>query len=118
VAVSGANIVPDTTALYADDIKGMKETANDPNASKVDIALNKMMVNQPDIPFSALKKTSCPVLVMAGDHDLIKPEHTLKIYQSIPKGELCIFPDSNHGALQQHPDLFNDVVMTFFEKFK
>jgi pimeloyl-ACP methyl ester carboxylesterase len=119
VAVSGANMVPDTTALYADDIKGMKDfVAHDTSASKIDIALNKMMINQPNVPFSALKKISCPVLVMCGDHDLIKIEHTVKIYQSIPKGELCIFPDSNHGALQQHPDLFNEVVNTFFQKYK
>lgn len=53
---------------------------------------------------------------MAGDHDAIKAEHTLKIYQSIPNASLCIFPDSKHAVCHQHPDLFNETVLTFFRK--
>ena len=47
--------------------------------------------------------------------DMIKPEHTLKIFQLIPGASLCIFPDSNHGVCQQHPKLFNESVLTFFK---
>jgi pimeloyl-ACP methyl ester carboxylesterase len=118
LAVSGANIVPDSSALSVDDINDMKDfERNNPTASKTDIALNSLMLYQPQIPFSALKKISCPVLVMAGDHDVIKPGHTLKIFQSLPVAELCIFPDSNHGVCQQHPELFNATVLRFFKKY-
>jgi pimeloyl-ACP methyl ester carboxylesterase len=117
LAETGANIVPDSTAVPYSDILDMKNfVEHNRTASKVDIALNRMMLYQPNIPFSTLKKISCPVLVMAGDHDIIKPEHTLKIFQSIPHAELCIFPDSYHGVCQQHPDLFNQTVFTFFAK--
>src|SRR5665647_2345599 len=117
LAISGANIVPDSSALSNDDILGMKDfVANNKTASKKEIALTQMMIDQPNIPFTSLKQIHCPVLVMAGDHDLIKPEHTLKIFQSIPGASLCIFPDSNHGVCQQHPKLFNETVLTFFTK--
>jgi len=117
LAVSGANIVPDSTAMSYADILGMKDfVANDKKASKKEIALTKMMIDQPNIPYAALKQIHCPVLVMAGDHDMIKPEHTLKIFQSIPGASLCIFPDSSHGVCQQHPRLFNETVLTFFTK--
>lgn len=117
LAVSGANIVPDSSAVPNADILGMKNfIENDTTASKTEIALNKMMLYQPNIPFENLKQIHCPVLVMAGDHDIIKPEHTLKIFQSIPSASLCIFPDSNHGVCQQHPDLFNEVLLRFFSK--
>jgi len=117
LAISGANIVPDSTAMSYADILGMKDfVAHDKKASKTEIALTKMMIDQPNIPFSSLKEIHCPVLVMAGDHDMIKPEHTLKIFQSIPNASLCIFPDSNHGVCQQHPKLFNETVLTFFKK--
>jgi pimeloyl-ACP methyl ester carboxylesterase len=117
LAVSGANTVPDSTALYQDDIDGMKKfVANPGNASATSIALTKMMIDQPNIPYSDLKRIACPTLVMAGDHDMIRAEHTLKIYQSIPSAMLCIFPDSEHGVCQQHPDLFNQTVLTFFQK--
>lgn len=117
LAISGANIVPDSTAISYADILGMKDfVANNKTASKREIALNKMMIYQPNIPFASLKQIRCPVLVMAGDHDMIKPEHTLKIFQSIPGASFCIFPDSNHGVCQQHPKLFNETVLTFFNK--
>jgi len=116
LAVTGANIVPDTTAISAADIDDMRKTILNPKTSPRDRTLNKMMLYQPQIPYTALKKIHCPVLVMAGDHDMIKPEHTLKIYQSLPSASLCIFPDSHHGVCQQHPALFNETVWTFFSK--
>ena len=117
LAVSGANTVPDSSALSNADLLDMKKFVSNPgNASPKNIALVQMMIDQPNIAYENLKQIHCPVLVMAGDHDMIKPEHTLKIFQSIPSASLCIFPDSNHGVCQQHPELFNETVMTFFSK--
>jgi len=116
LAETGANMVPDTTALYAGDLAGIRNTAFNITSTPIDRILNRMMIYQPQILFSELKKIHCPVLVMAGDRDMIRPEHTLKIYQSIPQAELCIFPDSYHHVCQQHPALFNETVLTFFKK--
>lgn len=117
LAVSGANVVPDSTAIPYKDILDLKNfVEHDTTASKITLALNKMMLLQPNIPYNSLQQIHCPVLVMAGDHDVIKPEHTIKIFQSIPGAELCIFPDSHHNVLLQHPQLFNETVLTFFKK--
>lgn len=115
LAVTGANIVPDTTAIYAADIEQMKNTVLTSTSVK-ERTLNRMMIYQPQIPYADLKKIHCPVLVMAGDKDMIKPEQTLKIFQSLPLAFLCIFPDSYHHVCQQHPEMFNQTVQTFFEK--
>ena len=117
LAVSGANTVPDTTAITNADLLGMKDfVAHPESASKIAIALTQMMIDQPNILYADLGKILCPVLVMAGDHDMIKAEHTIKISQSIPSSTLCIFPDSNHGVCQQHPELFNKTVLEFLQK--
>jgi len=116
LAISGANIVPDTTALYPADLEGMWNKINDLTSTVRVKTLNRMMIFQPQIPYSALSKISCPTLVIAGDRDMIRPEHTLKIFQSIPKASLCIFPNSYHHVCQQHPQLFNEAVLAFFEK--
>lgn len=119
LAITGANVLPDSSALPASDIAEMKNfVMNNTTASKKEITLNRLMLYQPNIPFSELNNIKCPVLVMAGDHDIIKLEHILKIYQSIPNANLCIFPDSHHGVCQQHPALFNKIVMDFFRKNK
>lgn len=117
LAVLGANIVPDTTALTEADLQMMKEFVEHPDsASKTAITLVQMMIDQPNIPFSELRKINCPVLVMAGDQDMIKHEHTIKIFQSISTASLCIFPDAHHDVCQQHPELFNETVLTFLRK--
>lgn len=117
LAISGANVVPDSTALPYSDILSTKNfVEHNTTATKKEIALNKMMLDQPNISYKDLKQIHCPVLVMAGDYDIIKPEHTIKIFQSILNSFLCIFPDSNHGVCQQHPELFNEVVFSFFNK--
>jgi len=118
LAVSGANIFSDSTSLPASDIEGMKTViAEKSSASERDKTLNRMMLYQPNLTYSDLtQKIKCPVLVMAGDRDIIKPEHTIAIFQAIRKRELCIYPNSSHGALQEHPDLFNATVLNFFER--
>jgi pimeloyl-ACP methyl ester carboxylesterase len=117
LAVSGANTVPDSSAVTNADILGMKDfVAHPADASKAQIALVQMMIDEPNIAYEDMKRIQCPTLVMAGDHDMIKLEHTIKIFQSIPNASLCIFPDSNHGVCQQHPELFNQTVLTFFSK--
>jgi len=117
LAVSGANTVPDSSALSNADLLGMKDfVTHSLTNSKTAIALVQMMIDQPNIPYAKLSQIHCPVLVMAGDHDMIKPEHTLKIFQSIPSASMCIFPDSNHAVCMQHPDLFNQTVLTFLTK--
>ena len=113
LAVTGANIVPDTTALNIADLDEMRKIILNPSSTQREKTLNRMMIYQPHIPFADLEKIKCPVLVMAGDRDMIKAEHTLKIYRSIPSASLCIFPDSYHHVCQQHPALFNETVLTF-----
>jgi pimeloyl-ACP methyl ester carboxylesterase len=116
LAVTGANIVPDSTAMPAADIESMQKAVLSPDKSQKEKTLNRMMLYQPRIPYADLKKIHCQVLVMAGDRDIIKPEHTLKIYQSLPSASLCIFPDSYHHVCLQHPAMFNEIVQAFFAK--
>jgi pimeloyl-ACP methyl ester carboxylesterase len=114
LAVSGANVVPDSSAVPYSDILWIKNfVEHSTTASKTEIALNKMLLFEPNLSDEELGQIHCPVLVMAGDHDIIKPEHTIKIFKSLPNASLCIFPDSNHDIPQQRPELFNETVMRF-----
>jgi pimeloyl-ACP methyl ester carboxylesterase len=119
LAISGANVVPDSSAVPYSDILWIKNfVEHNTTASKTEIALNKLLLYEPNISDEELGQIYCPVLVMAGDRDIIKPEHTIKIFQSIPNASLCIFPDSTHEVLQQHPDLFNETVLRFLKAEK
>ncbi len=52
---------------------------------------------------------------MAADKDVIRNEHTLAIFENIPKAHLCIFPGATHSIPLQHPALFNQTVERFFK---
>ncbi|MBL0132328.1 MAG: alpha/beta hydrolase [Chitinophagaceae bacterium] len=121
LAVTGANLVPDTTAVPQEiwdmvtptltELKN-KPTKTDPekNAHK----LYRLLAEQPHIPFTDLQKIACPALVIGGDHDVIKEEHTLLIYKNIPKAYLWILPGAGHSTPVVYKDDFNKVVDRFF----
>jgi pimeloyl-ACP methyl ester carboxylesterase len=50
---------------------------------------------------------------MAGDRDIIREEHTLKIYQNLQKAHLAIFPGETHFTPATNPQLFNSTVDKF-----
>ena len=75
-----------------------------------------LLLNEPHITTEQLSTLSCPTLVMSGDHDVIRPEHTLLIAQSIPKSYCYIFPNSGHSTLIRYKDEFNNKVLEFFRQ--
>jgi len=111
----GANIQPDSLAVFNWGIAVFKKTINESSNEKKE-KLMRLMLDYPNIPYSDLSKISIPVLVMAGDRDIIRPEHTLKIFQSIPKSQLCIIPGSTHAASIEQKDLFLELLHNFFDK--
>lgn len=43
-----------------------------------------------------LKNITCPTLIIAGDKDMLTPEHAVEMYRLIPNAQLAIFP-GGHG---------------------
>jgi pimeloyl-ACP methyl ester carboxylesterase len=74
-----------------------------------------LLQNQPHISLAELHTISCPSLIMGGDKDVIREEHTTLIYQNIPKAHLCIFPGQTHMIPIMDPELFNATVYRFLK---
>jgi len=119
IACSGANIFPE--GLKDEELKDLKDTLaqlikeNKDHKNDVYIDLYNLDLKYPNLKYEDLKAIQCPSLIMAGDKDVIKTEHTVKIAESIPKGQLSIIPNSSHSVVVEKPDLFNAIVMDFFE---
>jgi pimeloyl-ACP methyl ester carboxylesterase len=71
------------------------------------------MMNQTPIPLSDLSKIKAKVLIIAGDEDGVKGEHTLEMYQNIPNAQVCIMPGATHFALASNIELFNGITDRF-----
>ena len=70
---------------------------------------------EPNIPLSDLAKIQCPVLVLAGDDDVIKHSHTIELYEALPLGQLAIIPGTSHMVPKEKPALMNAVISQFLE---
>ena len=125
LAAMGANLRPDSTAVYAwafPFIQSMMKLSDSMMAAK-DKSQNwevlkkhlDLLANQPNISLHAVKSISCPVLLMAGDKDVIREEHTIEMYQNIRKSHLCIFPGETHMIPVTDPALFNETVDRFLK---
>lgn len=121
LAVTGANIVPDTTAvpqslldLLSPSFIQLRNKQNKSAQEKNAYKLFRLLFEEPHIPLSDLHKIACPTLVIGGDHDVIKEEHTLLIYKNISKAYLWILPGSGHSTPVVFKDEFNVNVDRFF----
>lgn len=52
-------------------------------------------------------------MTTAGDHDVIRLEHIVEIFNHLPNGQLGIFPNSTHMVLYDDPALFNAPIERF-----
>jgi pimeloyl-ACP methyl ester carboxylesterase len=118
LAVCGANVQQDETAFEPASLSELREVAAPGSPySERERALYSLMLNGPTLDFSQLTaEVACPTLVMSGDRDLIRIEHTVKIFQAIPGAELCVFPRADHAFFLSDFELFNQVVEEFFER--
>jgi pimeloyl-ACP methyl ester carboxylesterase len=74
-----------------------------------------MWQSEPDIPVSELQKIQCPVLVMAGDDDVIRHQHTIDLFEALPLGQLAIVPGTSHILPKEKPGLVNLIITEFLE---
>jgi hypothetical protein len=56
------------------------------------------LLGQPHIPLTDLQKISFPSLVIGGDHDVIREEHTMLNFKNILKACLWILPAPGHST--------------------
>lgn len=73
-----------------------------------------LMVKDPYIPLSDLKKLNIPTLVIAGDHDMIRHRHSRLIAKMLPRARfICL--EGDHFIARKNPEEFNKVVERFLK---
>ena len=121
LASTGANLVPDTTAVPLEIwnmvmpvLTELKKKTNKTEQEKNTYKLFRLLAEQPHISLDQLHTINCPTLIIGGDHDVIKEEHTMLIYKNIPRAYLWILPASGHSTPVVYKDDFNKTVDRFF----
>ena len=125
MATMGANLRPDSSAVDP-DISVLLEPLGemfDEMIEKGDTSADwhhqrqvfQILITQPNIPIESVQKIEAPVLVIAGDKDIIRARHSLEIFENLPKAHLAILPGQTHWAPATDPDMFNGMVSRFFD---
>lgn len=72
-----------------------------------------LMVTEPDIDPWELETIEAPTLVLAGERDMIREQHTKLIAKSIPGARLRIIPSSDHFIFRNQPGWVNTIILKF-----
>lgn len=118
IAVMGANLFPagidpDVLLMLRKQVQLFEHEPQPTVADREQMRLHRMMLQEPRMSFEALHHVAMPVLVMAGERDLVLDVHTRALAASLPQGKLLIFAGATHNAPMEIPKLFNQQVIDF-----
>jgi pimeloyl-ACP methyl ester carboxylesterase len=75
--------------------------------------LLRMWREEPDIALPELAGVGAHALVMQGDDDIVKVEHSAILAAMLADAQLAVIPGSSHMAPLEKPDLVNRLILDF-----
>jgi pimeloyl-ACP methyl ester carboxylesterase len=63
-----------------------------------------------------LGSIKAPMLIIQGDHDFVRLEHSVETLRLIPRAELAVIPSASHFALSSEQERVIPIVKHFLEK--
>jgi len=73
----------------------------------------RLWQEEPQVADEELALIQAPTLVLAGDRDLVAPEHSLLLYRTIRDAELAIVPGATHDLHEERPEIVNRLMLDF-----
>ena len=118
----GANVFIDNSVVdkwvFKELHKQLKEMKNDTAyADRNRVRLINLLLTEPKHNFEELKIISSPVLVLAGEKDVIKENHTRSIAQNIRNSKLIIAPKETHYYPAENSKAFNETIIEFLREY-
>lgn len=73
-----------------------------------------LVKSEPTLDVSDLAEIATPILVMSGDDDVARLEHTVAMYEALPQAQLAVIPGASHGVLKEQTALCLGMIERFF----
>ncbi len=73
-----------------------------------------LVKSEPNLTREELRTISTPVLVMSGDDDVARLDHTVALYQTLAQAQLAVIPGASHGVLKEQTQLCVSIIERFF----
>jgi pimeloyl-ACP methyl ester carboxylesterase len=74
-----------------------------------------LFATEPILRTSNLASIRVPILVMAGDDDVVALSHTCSLYESLLDAQLAIVPGSSHSVLKERPKECARIIRRFLD---
>lgn len=78
--------------------------------------LKTMWSTLPDFKDDQLRSIQCPVLLMVGEHDIVREEESRRMSSLIPKARLKVLEGASHYSAVQIPDIVNKEIEGFLDE--
>ncbi len=101
-----------TNEFFADAYAQVSPDGRD-HFPEVVAKVGRMVATEPALTTEDLGQVSARTLIMAGDDDAIRAEHTLAMFRAIPDAELAIVPGTSHALIIEKPTLCNQIMLDF-----
>lgn len=75
----------------------------------------RLWLTEPRWKSGLLRRIKAPALIVAGDRDMIRHEHTLALFRHLPRAQLAIVPGTTHSLLKEKPGLVNRMMYEFLK---
>ncbi|MBR5409579.1 MAG: alpha/beta hydrolase [Clostridia bacterium] len=103
--VSGASLRPDSTKDLP--LRFFRLWSHVDRSDKM-----RIMLREPDLTDELLAAIRVPTFVTAGERDVIKPEHTRHIAETVPGAALKIFPKTGHTGYIVNSEKIADYILS------
>src|SRR5262249_39200273 len=104
-----------TAADFGPDMRKFYDSVA-PDTAHYEIAMDKVIElwrDQPNWNEADLGRIKAKALIVAGENDVIRPDHTAALAHAIPGSTLWIVPNASHSVLMEQPDVVNPRVLSF-----
>ena len=106
MAVSGTNLSPEgLIPSFIEEYTQINQETPDP--------LITLMLTEPRIDPEELRKIHIPVLVTAGENDLVLREETERIAAHLPDARMVIVPGADHGSYLVDSPIMGEMLVDF-----
>ena len=76
----------------------------------------KMWSAEVKVPDNKLSSIDVPVLIIRGDRDMIRLEHSVELFKSLKKGQLCVYPNMGHEMPELKSEMLCKIALDFFKE--
>lgn len=68
-----------------------------------------------DIPADAIRRITAPTLVIVGDADVIRPEHAVEMFRTLPHTQLAVLPGTDHMKVTARTEWLVPMINVFLD---